>query len=170
MKGNVLKLGCTWQLIENPSKIEIDCSTESVEFDNLAMIAITDRFTAQVCVLQKGDKYGIFTCDHTNGMGGPGVWCSPTFNPFPYDEVKYSSFPFDYPYEYGVFAFRIGEKWGIIKVVDGRNEEEGVYDVEYTLTKRCIVVPCKYVALKDAELQLGESYNWKDPFKELNNI
>lgn len=162
MKGIILKLGCTWQLIENPSKTEIDCSTESVEFDNLTMIAITDRFTAQVCVLQKGDKYGIFTCDHTNGMGGPGVWCSPTVNPFPYDEVKYCSFPFDYPNEYGVFAFRIGKKWGIIEVVDGKNEEEGIYDVEYLLTKRRIIVPCEYVALEDAELQLGESYDWKE--------
>ena len=164
MKERVYRLGCTWQFIENPDKTEIDCSTQSEELDNLSMIAITGCITVQVCVLKKGDKYGVFTCDHTNGMGGPGVWCSPTVDPFPYDEVKYCAFPWDK--EYGLFAFRIGNKWGIIKVVDGRNEEEGVYDFETPLTKRRIVVPCKYVALEDAEIQLGNTYDWMDPFEE----
>ncbi len=68
--------------------------------------------------------------------------------------------------EYCVFAFRIGSKWGILEVVDGCNEEEGVYDVEYLLTKRRIVVPCEYVALEDAELQLGDSYDWKNLVEE----
>jgi hypothetical protein len=166
MKEFVIKLGCTWQYNQDPSDIEIKCSTESVEFDEVAYVPITDRVKMQVCVLRKGDKYGVYTNDHTNGMGGPGVWCSPTVNPFPYDEVKCCVFPWDD--EYGVFAYRIGNKWGIIEVVDGSNEEEGIYDVEYLLTKRRIVVPCEYVALEDAELQLGESYDWEDPFKEEN--
>lgn len=164
MKEFVMRLGCTWQYSQDPSDNEIICSTESVEFDDVAYIAITDRVKMQACVLRKGDKYGIYTLDHTYGMGGPGVWCSPTVNPFPYDEVKYCTFPWDY--EYGVFAFRIGDKWGIIEVVDGSNEEEGKYDVEYPLTKRRIVVPCKYVALQDAELQIGESYDWEKPHYE----
>ena len=66
---------------------------------------------------------------------------------------------------FGLFAFRIGEKWGIVKVVDGRNDDEGVYDMECPLTKRRIVVPCNYVALEDAELQLGEKIDWKEPFE-----
>lgn len=164
MKERVMKLGCTWQYNQAPSDIEVKCCSESVEFDNVDYIAITDRVKMQVCVLCKGDKYGIYTLDHTNGMGGPGIWCSATVNPFPYDEVKYCTFPWDY--EYGVFAFRIGDKWGIIEVVDGSNEEEGIYDVEYLLTKRRIAVPCEYVALQDAELQLGESFDWKDPHFE----
>ena len=164
MKKKVIKLGCTWQYNQDPSDIEVKCSIESVEFDDVAYIAITDRAKMQVCVLRKGDKYGIYTLDHTNGMGGPGVWCNPMVNPFPFDEVKYCTFPVDY--EYGVFAFRIGDKWGIIEVVDGANEEEGVFDVEYLLTKRRIVVPCEYVALADAELQLGESFNWEEPRSE----
>ena len=142
MKEFVMNIGCTWQYNQDPSDIEVKCSTESVEFDDVAYIAITDRVKMQVCILRKGDKYGIYTLDHTNGMGGPGVWCNPTVNPFPYDEVKYCAFPWDY--EYGVFAFRIGDKWGIIEVVDGADEEEGVFDVEYLLTKRRIVVPCEY--------------------------
>lgn len=166
MKEFVIRLGCTWQYNQDPSDLELKCSTESVEFDEVAYVPITDRAKMQVCVLRKGDKYGVYTNDHTNGPGGPGVWCSPTVNPFPYDEVKSCSFPWDD--EYGVFAYRIGKKWGIIEVVDGSNEEEGVFDVEYLLTKRRIVVPCEYVALEDAELQLGESYDWEDPFKEEN--
>lgn len=165
MKERVFRLGCTWQYIQDPDNIEIKCSTESVEFDDVAYIAITDRFKMQVCVLRKGEKFGVYTLDHTDG-GGSGVWCGSTVNPFPYDEVKYCAFPWDYPNEYGVFAFRIGNKWGIIEVVDGRNEEEGVYDVEYLLTKRRIAVPCQYVALEDAELLLGDSYDWEDPFEE----
>ena len=162
MKEMVIELGCTWQYNEDPSEIEVKCCTDSVEFDDLAYIAITYKVKMQVCVLHKGDKYGIYTLDHTNGMGGPGIWCNPTVDPFPYDEVKYCAFPWDYGY--GVFAFRINNKWGIIKVVDGANEEEGIFDVEYLLTKRRIVVPCQYVALEDAELQLGESFKWEEPF------
>ena len=162
MKEMVIELGCTWQYNQDPSEIEVKCCTDSVEFDDLAYIAITDRVKMQVCVLHKGDKYGIYTLDHTKGMGGPGIWCNPTVDPFPYDEVKYCAFPWDYGY--GVFAFRINNKWGIIKVVDGANEEEGIFDVEYLLTKRRIVVPCQYVALEDAELQLGESFKWEEPF------
>ena len=164
MKKEVYRVGCGWEYIQDPSEIEIKCSTKSAEFDEFSFVAITDRATMQVCILRQGQKYGIYTCDHTNGFGGPGVWCSPTVNPFPYDEVKYCSFPMDD--EYGVFAFRIGSKWGILEVVDGCNEEEGVYDVEYLLTKRRIVVPCEYVALEDAELQLGDSYDWKNLVEE----
>lgn len=164
MKERVMKLGCTWQYNQDPSEIEIKCSTEFVEFDEVAYVPITDRAKMQVCILRKGDKYGVYTNDHTNGPGGPGVWCCPTVNPFPYDEVKSCAFPWDD--EYGVFAYRIGKKWGILEVVDGSNDEEGIYDVEYLLTKRRIVVPCEYVALEDAELQLGESFDWKNPFEE----
>ena len=164
MKQRVYKLGCTWQYNQDPSEIEIKCSSESAEFDELGFVAITGRVTMQVCILRRGEKFGIYTCDHTNGFGGPGVYCSPTVSPFPYDEVKSCVFPWDD--EYGVFAYRIGNKWGIIEVVDGSNEEEGVFDVEYLLTKRRIVVPCEYVALEDAELQLGETYDWEDPFKQ----
>lgn len=166
MKKKVYKVGCTWLYVEDLDEIMNANSTESIDFDEMAFIEITDRAKMQVCVIRKGNKYGVFTGDHTNGFGGPGTWCSPTVNPFPYDEVKCCTFPWDYGNERGFFAFRIGIKWGIIKVVDGSNKEEGVYDVEYLLTKRRIVVPCQYVALEDAELQFGESYDWKNPFEE----
>ena len=95
MEKRVIKLGCTWQYNQDPREIEIKCSTKSEEYDELCFVAITDRVTMQVCILRQGKKYGIYTCDHTNGMGGPGVFCSPTVKPFPYDEVKYCSFPMD---------------------------------------------------------------------------
>ena len=161
MQEMVIELGCTWQYNQEPRDIEVKCSTDSVQFDDLTFIAITDKVKKQVCVLHKGDKYGIYTLDHTNGMGGSGIWCNPTLDPFPYDEVKYCAYPDIH--DVGFFAFRIGEKWGIIKVVDGDNEEEGIFDVEYLLSKRRIVVPCQYVALEDAELQLGASFKWKNP-------
>ena len=159
MKEKVIRLGCTWLYGLAPIETKIQ-----EEFDELAAVPITDRATPQVCILRKGRNYGIYTLSHTDGYGGPGTWCNTTLDPFPYDEVKYRSFAFDYGHQYGVFAFRIGEKWGILKVVDGDNEEKGVYDVELGLTKRKIVVPCEYVALADAELQLGEKFDWKDPF------
>ena len=162
MKEKVYKIGFTWVYTQNPNEIESKNCNQSVEFDDLIYLAITNRITKQVCILKKGNKFGIYTNDHTYGMGGPGTWCNPTVNPFPYDEVKYCSFPLDE--EYGVFAFRIGNKWGIIMVVDGSNEEEGIFDVEYLLTKRKIVVPCEYISLEDAELQLREKYDWKDSF------
>lgn len=165
IKNNVFKVGCCWEYIQDPSEIKSENCKESEEFDAIAYVEITDRATAQVCILRQGNRFGIYTADHINGQGGPGTWCCPTINPFPYDEVKYCSFPSNYPNEYGLFAFRIGEKWGIIKVVDGRNEDMGVYDIECPLTKRRIVVPCKYAALEDAELQLGEKIDWKEPFE-----
>ena len=167
MKEKVYKLGCTWLYIQCPSENEKKCSSESEDIDDVGYIAISDRAKMQVCVLRKGEKYGVYTLDHTDGMGGPGVWCSPTVNPFPYDEVKYCVFPWDY--EFGVLAFRIGDKWGIIEVVDGSNDEDGIYDVEYLLTKRRIAVPCQYVALEDAELQLGDSYDWDNPFENMDS-
>ena len=161
------KVGCSWEYIRDPKEIQNKYWEESEEFDRIAYVALpNDRPTPQVCVLQQGSKYGIYTAYHTNGPGGPGTWCNPMVVPFPYDEVKFFTALIDNTNEYGLFAFRIDKKWGIIKVVDGRNKEKGVYDVEYPLTKRRIVVPCEYVALEDAELQLGESYDWEDPFKE----
>ena len=105
MKEKVYKVGYTWEYTQNPNEIEHENCIQSVEFDDLIYIAITDRVTKQVCILKKGSKFGVYTNDHTNGFGGPGTWCNPTANPFPYDEVKYSSFPWDK--EYGIFAFRI---------------------------------------------------------------
>ena len=125
MKEKVYRVGCGWEYIQDLSEIEIKYSTKSVEFDKVGFVAITDRATMQVCILQSGEKFGIYTCDHTNGFGEPGVYCNPTVNPFPYDEVKYCAFPMDE--EYGLFAFRIGNKWGMIEVVEGSNEEEGIY-------------------------------------------
>lgn len=161
-QNTVFKVGCTWEFIQDLQDIMRERWEESEKFNDYTLVHITDRVTPQVCIVRKENMYGIYTLDHTNGFGGPGTWCSPTVNPFPYDEVKYCAFPCDY--EYGVFAFRIGDKWGIIKVVDGSNEE--IYDVEYLLTKRRIVVPCEYRTLEDAEHQLRESYDWEKPFKK----
>lgn len=161
MKRKVIKFGYTW-LYGQPTT-EIRIQFESEEFNEETFVAIGDCPKIQVCILRKGDRYGIYTLDQFDmygGVIGSGTWCNPTLNPFPYDEVKYCSF---FDNNYGYFAFRIGKKWGIIKVHFGGYIEEGVYDVEYGHTKRKIVVPCEYVALADAELQLRERINWQNP-------
>ena len=162
----VFRVGCNWEYIEDSCEVNREYWNQAEMFEEKELIPITDRVTPQVCIIRNGEKFGIFTLDHTNGFGGPGTWCTPTVIPFPYDEVKYCVFPWDY--EYGVFAFRIGDKWGVIEVVDGSNDEEGIYDVEYLLTKRRIIVPCGQDSLASAELLLKTSYNWKEwnePYK-----
>lgn len=162
MKEKVFRIGCIWEYNQNPDETGDKVIFPPEDFDEVAFVAITDRATMQVCVIRKGEKYGIYTLDYTNGFGGPGVWCSPTVKPFPYDEVKCSTFPSGK--EYGVFAFRIGEKWGILRVVDGDEPSQGLYDVEFMLTKRRIVVQCVYPSIEEAELQLGKKFDWEDPF------
>ena len=165
MKEKVFKIRTSWEFVEDVEEISNVPWEESVEFDDLTYNIFTDMATMQICIIRQGDKYGLYTLDHTYGFGGPGTFCNPSFNPFPYDEVKCYTFPS----VYYLLAFRIGDKWGIIKVVSLSNQEEGVYDVEYGATKRKIIVPCKYSSLADAEFQLGVKYNWKDPFKDNMN-
>lgn len=150
---------------ENPDEKEIKCSRETVAFDTSTLVSISDLSVSQVCILRKDNKYGIYTLDHANGMGGSGTFYSPTRNPFPYDEVKYYTI---YNDSCAFFAFRIGNKWGILKVSgDFINQEGGLYDVEYNASKRRLLVPCQYVALEDAELQLQTSVNWQELFANI---
>ncbi len=104
MKAKVYKVGCSWEYIQDSEEIEREYFTQSEEFDDVAFASITDIANMQVCVIKSGDKYGIYTLDRVKGWGFAGVWCSPTLNPFPYDEVKFCTFPWDK--EYGVFAVR----------------------------------------------------------------
>ncbi len=162
MEEKVWKLRNDWRYIQDSDKVMREHCQLGLEFDDIAYVPITDEAKMQVCIIRKKDKYGVFILDHTNGFGGSGTWCNPMVDPFPYDEVKYCSFPWDYPNEFGLFAFRLGNEWGIIKVVAGDNEEKG-YDVVYGLTKCRIIVPCEYPSLAEAELQLGKEYNWEEP-------
>jgi len=162
-KEKVYRVGCNWIYFEDQDEAKKEHWEESKGFDETAYVSVYDQIVMQVCVIRKGKKYGIYTLDRTHGMGGSGIFCNPTLNPFPYDEVKCCASIDD---GYGFFAFRIGKKWGIIKIVAFNNKEEGVYDAEYYATKRRIIVPCEYVALADAELQLRMSLEWGDPFKD----
>ena len=163
MKRMIIKLGCTWQYSEQLSEEEFIQFTDTKDFDDLKLVDISDVSFREICIIRKGQKYGVYTFDHASGFGGPQTWCTPTYEPFPYDEVKYSDNP--NLHGDGFLAFRIGNKWGIIKVVVRQyDNSEGVYDVEYAGTMRRIVVPCQYESLGDAELQLGTSFNWKEPF------
>ncbi len=163
MKEFVYKVGCTWTYANDPIEIFRFQDVEIQELDAFAYIHLSDSFGAKVCILRQGNKYGIFSADTQN------TFSTSTFDPFPYDEVKCCVM---YPgKEYGYFAFRIDNKWGILQVVDRVFfKEKGVYDVEYAATNHRIVVPCKYVSLEDAEIQLNESVEWKNPFEEYSLI
>ena len=164
MTDKVFRLGSAWMFTENPDEEEIHCSTGTVAFDASFFVSISDLSVMQVCILRKGNKYGIYTLDHAYGMGDAGTFYSPTHNPFPYDEVKYFA---NLEERCAFFAFRIGNKWGILKVAGGFiNQDEGLYDVEYNASKRRLLVPCQYIALEDAELQLQTMVNWQEPFRE----
>ena len=163
MNKMVIKLGCTWQYSEQLSEEEFIQCSETKDFDDLKLVDISDASFREICIIRKGQKYGIYTFDYSSGFGGAQTWCTPTYEPFPYDEVKYCAYPDIH--DVGFLAFRIGNKWGIIKVVVRQfDDTEGIYDVEYAGTKRRIVVPCQYESLEEAELQLGQSFNWKIPF------
>ena len=165
MTDKVFRLGSAWMFTENPDEKEINCATETVAFDESTSISINGSFDSQVCILRKDSKYGIYTLGHANGRQNTGTYYSPTHNPFPYDEVKYFA---NLEECCAFFAFRIGNKWGILKVAGGFiNQDEGLYDVEYNASKSRLLVPCQYVALEDAELQLQTSVNWQELFANI---
>ena len=126
-------------------------------FDSINYIGITDSVHAQMCVLGHNGKFGIFTLNDCYGFGGPGKYFNPTKDAFPYDEVLLHQI------EYGICyaAFRIGDKWGIEKIVDVEYDYEN-FTHNYTSTRRRTVVPCEFDSLKAAQSQI---ISWHD-FRE----
>lgn len=159
--GIVFKINRDWKYIQDDVERNSIKPSRIKTFEALDYIPITDRATAQVCVIQQGKKYGLYIADHTVGFGGPGTWCSPTKEPFPYDEIRYWADPFGE--EIGLFACRVANKWGIIEVVDGERETNDKYDAVYGLAKRRVVVPCQYGSLEEADAQLGTHHEWSEP-------
>lgn len=163
--GIVYKTQSNWEYIQSDRERmeKTPLVKRTASFEALDYIPITDRVTAQVCVIQHGEKYGLYTADHTCGFGGPGTWCNPTDEPFPYDEVLYCVNSFEFPAPPGLFAFRVGDRWGIIEVIDGSCKTNDKYDASYPLTKRRIIVPCEYGSLEEADAQLGTPHEWNKP-------
>lgn len=159
--GTVYKVNRDWKYIQDDEERDSIRFTRLEYFEALEYVFITDRARAQVCVIQHGNKYGLYIADHTVGFGGPGTWCSPTTEPFPYDEIWYWADPFGE--EIGLFACRVADRWGIIEVVDGDLETNEKYDAVYLLTKRRVVVPCEYGSLEEAAAQLGTPHEWREP-------
>ena len=164
--GTVYKVQNDWVLDENPwNNLNNECK-ESDEFDQLFPIPISDFALAQVLIIRKANKYGVYSCSGSFGFGGPGRWFNPTEIPFPYDEIKYSIIEYGFCY----VASRIGTKWGIIKVSDrlyiaDNEQDRDDYDGdEHALTRRKIVVPCNYDTLEEAGLQIGIT-DWNVPFE-----
>lgn len=161
--GTVYKTQSNWEYIQDDEEREkkTPLVKRTASFEALDYIPITDRVTAQVCVIQHGEKYGLYTADHTCGFGGPGTWCSPTKEAFPYDEILYCADMFEKAP--ALFACRVADKWGIIEVVDGAEKTNAQYDTIYPLTKRRIIVPCEYGSLEEADAQLGTPHEWNKP-------
>ena len=164
MKGTVIKEGRSWKYTD--SMTEGDYSRKFEYFDDVEFVPITDSWMMETCVIKKGDKYGVYLLDTVDYVA-LGTWCTPTSKPFPYDEVKYCTFPFDYDRnEPGFFAFRIKEKWGVLKVWKWFDSPEEPFDAEYGSTRQRVIVPCEYASLSELEKPLGKSYDWKDPFSQ----
>lgn len=128
-------------------------SFEKVEkVENAEYFSITDGFKAQVVVLSNNNNYGVYTLDICYfGMDGPGIYVNPEEEAFPYDEVVAYCTILGYSY----IAFRIGEKWGILKVADieYENRLENFTEI-YSRTKRWVMVPCEYNSLDSARNML----------------
>ena len=161
----VYKSNGVWQYIEDPDELAKIVIDDSKEYDEVLEAEISDWHISHVRLIRLNGKLGIYNLHHFRRSGAfdLGTWCSPTAEPFPYDEVKYCAFPDEYPNEYGLYAFRIGEKWGVIKITTKEYKSQEVFDDEYPWSKRRIVLPCEYASLADIEQQLGKKYDWRNP-------
>ena len=162
---SVYKSNGVWHYTEDPGEVAKFAIDDSEEYDEVLLADISDWHISHVCILRLKGKLGIYNLHHFRRSESYdlGTWCSPTEESFPYDEVKYCAFPDEYPNEYGLFAFRIGEKWGVIKITSREYKSQEVFDDEYPWSKRRLVLPCEYASLADVEQQLGKKYKWRDP-------
>ena len=163
--GNVYKSNGVWLYTEDPGEVAKFAIDDSEEYDKVLLADISDWHVSHVCVLRLNGKLGIYNLHHFRRTVAYdlGTWCSPTVEPFPYDEVKYCAFPDEYPNEYGLFAFRIVEKWGVIKITTREYKSQETFDYEYPWSKRRLVLACEYASLDDAEHQLGAKFKWSTP-------
>lgn len=161
----VFKSNGVWQYIEDPDELAKIVIDDSKEYDEVLLAEISDWHISHVCLIRLNGKLGIYNLHHfrRSEASDLGTWCSPTAEPFPYDEVKYCAFPDKYPNEYGLYAFRIGGKWGVIKITTREYKSQETFDDEYPWSKRRIVLPCEYTSLTDVEHQLGAKYKWIVP-------
>lgn len=128
--------------------------------DSIKFFPITDRVHAQLCILTRKGKYGLYTLDTCKCFGGPGKYISPTVEAFPYDEIFLSNRTEGICYA----ACRIAGKWGIEKIVDTDYVNPGEkFDNCYGLTKRRIVVPYENDTLESAQSKL---LPWGNPLTE----
>ena len=151
----VFKIDGQWIYCEYECPVEGSNNTQV--YDTIKAIGISDQGVPQVCILGHNGKYGIYTLDGCYGQSGPGKYFNPTDKAFPYDEVLLHQI------EYGICyaAFRIGDKWGIEKIVDvGYTSENFTHN--YTSTRRKTVVPCEFDSLEAAQSQI---ISWHD-FRE----
>ena len=160
----VFKSNGNWNYIEDPDEIAKIVIDDTEEYDDFLPADISDWRLPHVLLIRQNGKFGIYNIHHlSQSIVDGGTWCSPTAEPFPYDEVKYCSFPEKYPNEYGLFAFRIGNKWGMIKITSREYKSQETFDYDYPLSKRRFALPCEYASLADIDLQLGAKYDWMDP-------
>ena len=143
----------TFELLLQSKSVANDNDNQKI-VDSLCVIPISSRMHAQLLILGRKGKYGIYTLDDCNYYGGPGKYLNPENEAYPYDEIRISN-KMD-----GIcfVAFRKANKWGIEKIVDADYENpDEFFTYTYALTKRMVVVPCKFTSLELAQKQI---LNW----------
>lgn len=158
-KDFVCKVNNHWEYIADTEERASKNPVVLIEIDEFFPVFITDRCKAQVLLLRHGNKYGLYTGHHTAGMGGPGTWCNPSTEPFPFDDVRFYADPFKYNIP-ALFAFRKGSQWGVIEVIDGEAETDERYETVYPLTKSRLLHRCRYNSLESLETKMGLQIKW----------
>ena len=123
--------------------------------DSISYYPFTDRNKAQICILKKSGKYGIYSLDSCDG-DGPGIYINPENEPFLYDDILVSCTVKGICY----IGLCVGGKWGIEKIVDIDYTNPGEqFDHCYGLTKRRMITPCLHDSLLSAQTVI---LNWKN--------
>ena len=153
-------LGFTLEEFEALPEGDEDEFSNNLKIDAFRFLPLTDRVHAQLCILTRKGKYGLYTLDTCKCFGGPGKYISPTDEAFPYDEIFLSNRTEGICYA----ACSKAGKWGIEKIVDDDYVNPGEkFNNSYGLTKRRIIVPYENDTLESAQSKL---LPWGNPLTE----
>lgn len=125
-------------------------------------IPYTDHYATDTLLVRHNGKYGVYSLPNnwvfdkyvrpnleSYSFDGPTYWMALHEESFPYDEVIILGMHLDF---FGMMAYRIGKKWGIMYFYSSLAEE-------------CVgmreIVPCKYPTIEEAERHL---LSWENPF------
>lgn len=115
--------------------------------DTISYFSFSNRDKAQLCILEKNGKYGLYCLDSCDDEG-LGVYINPDKEPFLYDDILFSCTVDGICYA----GLCIDDKWGIEKIVDKDYINPGEQFLNcYGLTKRRMITPCIHDSLLAAQ-------------------